>query len=84
MQQTNVLSERTTQYHSEEGLRKKSEDQVAKLEKEVDKWKSKANQATAAANGQGRYVETDVKGLSEENTLLKVGNFIRHAFCIPR
>lgn len=44
-----------------------------KLEKEVEKWKGKANQATAAANGQGRFVETtDVKGMAEENTLLKV------------
>jgi len=69
------LSDRTTQYHAEESLRKNSEDQVAKLEKEVEKWKSKANQATAAANGQGRYVETDVKGLSEENNLLKVSHY---------
>lgn len=70
-EQSNVLSDRTTHFHSEETLRKKSEDQVSKLEKEVEKWKSKANQATAAANGQGRYVETDVKGLAEENNLLK-------------
>jgi hypothetical protein len=79
MQQSNVLSDRTNQYHSEEDLRKKAEDQVTKVEKEVEKWKSKANQATAAANGQGRYVETDVKGLSEENSLLKVRFFIGSA-----
>lgn len=74
LQAKNQLKERTTQHYSEEGQRKKAEEQLNKLEKEVEKWKGKANQATAAANGQGRYVETDVKGMAEENTLLKVSS----------
>lgn len=75
-QSQKLLSERTALHHTEEGQRKKIEEQVSKLEKEVEKWKGKASQATAAANGQGRFVETtDVKGMAEENTLLKVRTY---------
>jgi E3 ubiquitin-protein ligase BRE1 len=37
----------------------------------VEKFKKKASAATAAANGQGRYVESDSKDVLEENVMLK-------------
>jgi E3 ubiquitin-protein ligase BRE1 len=77
-----LFDERTAALSKEESARQNAEDQVAKLEKELEKWKGKATQATAAANGQGRYVETDVKGMAEENTLLKVSRmFEKLDFC---
>ena len=67
-----LLNEKTEMVESETLAKRRLEEQVAKLEKDVERYKKKAQAATAAANGQGRYVESDSKDVLEENVMLKV------------
>lgn len=67
-----LLAERTDQVEAETHARRRAEEAVQKAEKDAEKWKKKAAAATAAANGQGRFLESnESKDTAEENVMLK-------------
>ena len=67
-----LLRERTMQYETELQLKRRAAEQNSKSTKDLEKWRSRAEAATAVAHGKGRYVETDNKFDKEHMQRLEV------------
>ena len=74
MQTRALLRERTAQCEAESAVKRKAEEHINKQDKDLDKWKDKAEAATAAAHGKGRYIESNVKFDQDHMQNLEVGS----------
>lgn len=68
-----AIEEKNSLIASEEYKRKRQDEKIAKLEKDVERWKGKAQDLTAVVQGQGKMVESnDLKETQEYAANLEV------------